>query len=85
MQTQNKILSEALTDAKREIEVTKITLLADCRREKESADKNLNKQVTLREEKINELKVMHDAQMVETKDKLTRQIVELERKLESLQ
>ena len=34
---------------------------------------------------LSELKVMHDAQMVEAKDKLTRQIVELERKFESLQ
>jgi hypothetical protein len=74
-----------LASCKREFEITKIQLLADLRKEKEYAEQNLAKEISEKEDRINEMKIMHDAQVVETKDKLTRQIVELERKLQGLQ
>jgi len=45
----------------------------------------LTKEVSKREEKTKEIQVMHEALVIEMKDKFTQQRVDLERKLESLQ
>jgi hypothetical protein len=52
---------------------------------KEEASTTLTKEVSKREEKTKEIQVMHEALVVELKDKFTQQRVDLERKLESLQ
>lgn len=60
-------------------------MLAEFRKDKEIAEKLLVKEVSNHENKIKEIQVMQEANVVELKDKFTAQIVDLERKLEALQ
>lgn len=84
LQEQNKELLDDLLGLKRESEAQKAELLAEIRKSNENADRELALQIGRREDRLKEQQVIHEGEIVTLKDRLTKQIVELERKLEGL-
>lgn len=76
---------EELIELKRRLEVQKVRMFAEFKRDREVSEKTLADQIAKREEKLKELQVLHDGDVSLLKDRYTRQILELERKLETLQ